>query len=296
MSRPLWHDERGGPQSAPVIAYGLDQGGTVAFLDGQDVEQSAEEVHAQALDHLRTALADHPGWREADFSGAVDGSEVLEYGGHYYSAEAILLPEILRQAQRRLGGDDLVAATPARGHLYVMRADVDAQALQQFVIACIAKHYQAESAPVSPVIWRLQDGVPVGYLEGTESIETYVREQIEQTRQAQQDRISLQEAVTEDPDGKTLHLLFYTEDPQLLLDAIQQSVRRLVQTQAGNGELSGRIIAVIALTPTLKANRGLLTEQMEGMVPFLNAQIRDLGLGPRQGLCFELSYRWETDI
>lgn len=279
----------------PVVAYGVDEGETIRFIHESDLNQSIAQVHSQALEHLKQVLADHPGWQVADIDAGIEGADVIELRDHYYSSEAIFLTSFMQQAHQRLNSDSLIVASPVRGHLYAMSVEAGEQAIQHFAIACIAKYYQANEPPISPTLWRVEKGQVIGFLGGTEDIESYVKEQIAQRQAQEGEQIQIQEATFDEADGKTVHLLFNTEDPELLLNAIQQTSRQVAQEYNDNTDYSGRIIIVIAMTETLKLNRELLIEQLEGMIPFLNNQLQTLQLGPASTTHFELSYKLDEE-
>ena len=89
-------------KNAPIIVYGVDEGEVFQILDKDKFTNNIEQIHYQALSNLETILSDHPGWKKADISEIISETDVIEYSGHYFSAEAILIPSIIYEAHKRL--------------------------------------------------------------------------------------------------------------------------------------------------------------------------------------------------
>jgi hypothetical protein len=82
----------------------------------------------------------------------------------FFAAERILEPESVLEAQRRLGASALLAAVPRRGLLALMDAAASPDAIAWFVLMVAREHFEGQSAPISPLVFRMSGGRIVGAL------------------------------------------------------------------------------------------------------------------------------------
>ena len=102
------------PAQAPVVAYVIDQGNTVAFLPASETNvQQQDAIHQAALASLRQRLS------RVDWEPMAGSSRIMMLAGDFNAAECLLLPERLQEAHALLNAPDLLACTPKRGVLLV---------------------------------------------------------------------------------------------------------------------------------------------------------------------------------
>jgi len=107
--------------------------------------------------------------------------------------------------------------------------------------------------------------------------------------------VQIQKAITETDGLNCVYLIFYTNDPEQLLDAMQEAIKSTVREHANDDSYSNVVNLVIALTPVIKLNQELLEEQLNSMLPFFNEQFVELDAGPKSGEPFKFVYALEED-
>ena len=105
--------------ASPVIAYGINQAESVAFLPASESnKQKLPEIHVAALASLRSRLCDLDwGW----IDGRDGRGDILAFADDFNAAECLLLPERMLEAHTLLDSPRLLACTPKRGVLLVGR-------------------------------------------------------------------------------------------------------------------------------------------------------------------------------
>jgi len=274
----------------PLVAYGLDHGEMIEFLSKELSDEPSTTIHEKSLANLKQILSDSSGWTVADIDTIVPGALVLSFTGYFYSSEAVLSSEILQHAHIKLKARSLIVSFPMRGVLYALSSNVDKKTLQEFSIASIAKYYQSGDAQISAMIWNVENGAIVGYLAGTEDIEDYIKSQTLKKQQEELSGTEIREVISDDVDGKTIHLIFYNDNPELLLKSIEQTIRKVAQEYRGKKLYSGRITVAISMTPNLVINHDNLVDELDGMIPFISEQLEAMQLGPDNHKFFRVSY------
>lgn len=142
------------PPLAPVVAYAIDQGETMAFLSASEVNVTPQAtIHESALASLRQRLS------QLDWAPVADYDRVLILAGDFHAAEGLLLPERLQEAHALLQAPALLACTPKRGVLLVGAYDGnDKASVEAFVELCYRVYYSEADESVSPVIWGVGEG------------------------------------------------------------------------------------------------------------------------------------------
>lgn len=299
ITRPLSNEAM--PDDAPVVAYALDTDVSVVFIN-RDMLPSlldTDDIHGIALACLRKRLA-----AEAEFDELPDASEqigarILLYTGSYYAAEAILLPEVLKEAQERLGADFLCVGIPTRGGMMMIPGhEGEGASIAAFHAAVAGFHYEGRDAPISPRVYAARDGEIAGYLEGGDAVERRAKERVAGGSADQGRPLSVIKARKNEPDGDTLMLVFVGDDPDATLDQLQFVVRESTQELNGDETLSGRIVAQINLFGRNPRELPTLEAKAADLQAFLNRQLTQFGFGPMQGCVFhvEITLDWKTDL
>ncbi|KIQ06395.1 MULTISPECIES: hypothetical protein [Pseudomonas] len=111
------------PAQAPLLAYAIDQGETVAYVSASEVDVAQRaDFHQSALAALRQRLS------QLDWVPVAEHEHTLILAGDFNAAEGLLLPERLQEAQALLGATALLACTPKRGVLLVGAYETDNKA------------------------------------------------------------------------------------------------------------------------------------------------------------------------
>lgn len=142
------------PAQAPVVAYVIDQGETVAFLPASETNvQEQNAIHQAALASLRQRLS------RIDWAPVSGSNRVLVLANDFNAAECLLLSERLQEAHALLNAPTLLACTPKRGVLLVGAYEPsDKDSVEAFVELCHSVYYGEEDESVSPVIWGISEG------------------------------------------------------------------------------------------------------------------------------------------
>ena len=154
-----------GAEWMPWVALGYDRSDTFVFLqehERQERGRFAADLEAEALANLRGRGAS---WQMVEI-GLKNGGpvQVVMCTDDFFAAERILEPESILEAQSRLGASSLLAAVPRRGLLVLIDADAGADAIAWFVVRVSEEHFGGQSAPISPMVFRMSGGRIVGAL------------------------------------------------------------------------------------------------------------------------------------
>jgi hypothetical protein len=284
------------PAHTPVVGLAVDAGEAVAFLQRSDLPDllDDDELAAIACQNLRELLGREGSFEAFEIPTPEGSVRVLSLQGSYYASEALLVPDTLAFAHDELGAETLAAAAPIRGRLMLTDADGGADALHAFATVVARTFSLAEVAPISPHVFGVREGQLVGYLDGLERIHLDAAEAVRAAREAEEGAIAVRGARWAGEDGETLVYLFTTEDAELLLSTMEEVIRGEAQDRDGSPELSGQLHAMIALTPALAEARDALEPRLLTLVELLDKQFETLGLGPRQGQPFRVSFDFEA--
>jgi hypothetical protein len=289
---PLYADE-GVEDRAPVLAYCVDKGDTVAFIREEDLPKtiSAKSLHAKAMQNLEYALSD-TGWEEVDMRDVVPGLKVLVLGGNYYASEAILLHNRLQQAHQRLRSRRLLVSAPVRGRLLVTEAtEPDDDRVAVFVAGCLNEYYGSSSdAPVSPLIWMVEDSEIIGHLEIPEDIERGIAERSSEQQAALQSSVGVSHFSYPEKDGLGYCFTFDAEDREMLYESIQSVLRDFATSHQDNGTLSGNIKIVVQLGPGLAGESQLIDREVASVLRVVERQFEATGLQATSTRPFRLSH------
>jgi uncharacterized protein YtpQ (UPF0354 family) len=154
-----------GAEWMPWVAFGHDRPDAFVFLQEHELRESgrsAADLEAEALANLGDREAS---WQMAEI-GLKDGArfQMVTCTDDFFAAERILEPASVLEAQRRLGASALLAAVPRRGLLTLIDADASAGAIAWFVVMAAREHFGGQSAPISPMVFRMSAGRIVGAL------------------------------------------------------------------------------------------------------------------------------------
>lgn len=290
--------ESGGlPADAPLVAYAVDAEEAVAFLCREDLPAllDDDDLHRLALRHLEAELATHASWEELEVD--LDGGgrlSALVLGGCYYAAEALLSATCLAEAHERLRAEELALAAPVRGRLFAADAAWDEATLEAFVLMVARQHYQADAAPISPHVFAAREGRLVGFLDGLDDVHRAVEERVLEARAREAASVTVMGLRLPGQGGDALGYRLTSEDPELLLRTAEDVVRSEGQDRHLCSELSGELRLLVVRTAGVEAAGPELAARLDELVEFLGKQLATLGLGPREGESFRLSWAFEA--
>ena len=155
---PLPVESEAAGAASPVIAYGIEQAESVAFLPASESnKQKLSEIHAAALASLRQRLCKLD-W--SSIGGGEERGDILAFANNFNAAECLLLPERMQEAHTLLDSPRLLACTPKRGVLLVCRYRAEnKEATEAFLGLCHEIYYGKDDESISPIVWGVSEGV-----------------------------------------------------------------------------------------------------------------------------------------
>ncbi|MEP9395528.1 hypothetical protein ABLE92_17050 [Gordonia sp. VNQ95] len=139
----------------PLIAYGYSEEATYRFLTSTDLtDRTVDDVHAEAMENL---AAVEIGWESFD-------STSLTASGHDFSAEKILDPQFITEAQQILGCSTIEVCVPRRRVIYATSATPGTREHQEF--SGVVWHTWLDdsfgNAPITNMFFRFDGSQVVG--------------------------------------------------------------------------------------------------------------------------------------
>jgi len=279
------------PPDAPQVAYAVGLGESVAFLDRSALPELLEpgEIHRIALDHLRDELQANGAFEEPDAEIAAElGVPVVFYSGSYYAAEALLVRELMQEAQARLGAEFIGVSVPVRGQLAAIDGAAPPEALARFAAIVAHTHLETNAAAIGPHVFAVYDGEIVGCLGGLEALQERVAGAVARLRADRSRRTVIERLHASDADGESVVLCVRTDDLEGALEDVEAAVRRFALEHAGDARLSGRIRVELE-APADHEDDGALRARLDDLASFLGRQLAELDAGPREGAPFSVT-------
>lgn len=141
---------------SPLVTLVRDLPSAVQFIPGETPEDEIELLREQAKENLRSLDVDI---QEVE----TEGRTILVIGGHYFAAEKVLDGDFMKSLQEQLGVERVAATAPGRGMLFAASGDDDDTIV---MLAGLAHQAHADVDPseqISPGIFLLEDGEPIGF-------------------------------------------------------------------------------------------------------------------------------------
>ncbi len=146
------------PRDAPVVAYAVDRGDDLVYLqEGLKLKVPLEQAKGLARVNLQRVLADAR-WRTLDFADRQPGLCALALAAHEYAAEALLLEQRMREAHARLGAERLLACTPARGKLLLLGFDCPREDNLSVYLKVCFENWLTDAQPLGDTVWTISAG------------------------------------------------------------------------------------------------------------------------------------------
>jgi hypothetical protein len=273
----------GMPDDAPRVAYAVDLGEAVVFAptDHLPDSMSPDDLHEFALDNLRRELTGTADFRALDGDETESiGQRVLAYCGNYYATEAVLCPEIMREAQRELGADFLAVSMPERGQLLVTDGDADEAVLLQFAIYALCRHHLGDAAHVSEHVFAVKDGELVGHIRGLGDIRRHIASEAAKHHAASHASVVTRFADRDDEDGTSTLCTVRGSDPATMLRQLEGRLREWAVDNRRDPERTRRIEVTFVVATEEEAADPELADACRNLESFLTRQFEQLDAGP----------------
>src|SRR5262249_45905565 len=149
----------------PWIGFGFDRPHTFAFINIEDVaamNTTEQALEAQAIANLCARPAE---WKRADVDVHGRNLPLLTCSGDYFSAEHLLDVAFMQRGQQMLKTPGLLVGVPRRSVMMATRAGLDPNVGMAFAALVADEFRRQETAPISPAVFAVKDGVIVGIVE-----------------------------------------------------------------------------------------------------------------------------------
>lgn len=299
LCRPLIN--AGELRAVPWLGFGYNRPNSFEFVSRESFPSGSTEDHIRlieqaALRNLRERPLD---WKVENVRlgrfvlGWFRRMKLLIGTGDFLAAEHLLDPIAMRQAGTLLKSRRILVGAPSRGVLVATKARQSKGNLARFSAMVSTQYYHSRVAPISPVVFIVEDGEIKGALPGSEQAGMEIQ-QPEDAGQPAGDQhgnsavneapavgdlkgVLLQAIITADrTTGKeTLHLLAGDSDFDRLSQALTGAFAKGVGDMLSHPDFSGqvRIILVPELTPRtpdFDARLAHLQEHFRGIAEDLN--------------------------
>jgi hypothetical protein len=161
VARPLWRESS---PYVPWVALGYDRSQTFEFLNKDQLPQgrSAGELESEAIHNLRQREAS---WQDLELDlGGFRRLKML-VATDDFTAERILDPAFLLEAQGALNASGLLVAVPRRGFLAVTALDTNVERVHTFGAVVATQFQGGESDPLSPALFTVRGGRIAGLVD-----------------------------------------------------------------------------------------------------------------------------------
>jgi hypothetical protein len=279
VCRALW--EKQSSNFMPWVAIGYDRPHTFEFISTKglaELNTTEEALHARALEALRARPAK---WQPVELDVEGTPLKMLVCTGDYFSAEHILDPEFMKEAQRILKAPGLLVGVPRRGFLMAtVVGEKDHRLLLAFGAGVAGQYSRGESALISPMLFAMKDGrivaiiediadaiVPDGEPKGAPK-GAPGDEDDEDEEEGDPGEPYVSAMVTRNDRGtEDVHLMAGGPDGDRLAKAIEVGFQGLLKEHARRPEFSGHIqIVVLGNTPVSeRKNIPSLLEHLRGI-------------------------------
>ena len=161
VARPLWREPS---VYVPWVALGHDlpEGFELLGRDQAPAGSSPSELEGEALRNLRLRPAS---WQDLELDlGGFRRLKML-VATDDFTAERILDPTFLLEAQRALAAPGLLVAIPRRSFLVVTALDTNVERVHTFGAIAATQFQAGESAPITPALFTTRNGQIVGIVD-----------------------------------------------------------------------------------------------------------------------------------
>jgi hypothetical protein len=238
----------------PWVGFGYDHPHSFAFVPDESgtMRRNLAVIERRAIENLRRSPAK---WevsttRRGRFRAP---QRLLICAQHFFAAEHILLPEFLRAGASLIRASRLLVGVPRRGLMVALDARLPETALAQFGMYVSVEYYEAQTAPISPLPFLVDDGRLVGLMHGHEEAGRAVAEQQRAQDEARSDLVMQGLWARSDPasDAETLIVIAGSADLDRLDDALRGAFPQLLSNCLHHDPFGGEIRVIIhdQLTP-----------------------------------------------
>jgi hypothetical protein len=174
LCRPLWSGRAS--QFMPWVAFGHDHPHTFQFLSKNEGTQDAIQLEREAVRNLRLRQVE---WTDVAVKLSFFKKLKMQVcQGDFLAAERILDAGFMTQAQTTLNARGILVGIPVRGMMFAMDGEAGADRITAFVALVASQYRAAESAPISPAVFAMKDGLIVEIVEaGAEAFASHAAEE-----------------------------------------------------------------------------------------------------------------------
>ena len=161
VARPLWRESS---PYVPWVALGYDHSSSFEFLSKDELPEgrSPGELESEAIRNLRERPAS---WQDLELDlGGFRRLKML-VATDDFTAERILDPAFLLEAQGALTASGLLVAIPRRGFLAGTALDSNVERVHTFGAVAATQFQGGESAPVTPALFTVRNGQITGAVD-----------------------------------------------------------------------------------------------------------------------------------
>jgi uncharacterized protein YtpQ (UPF0354 family) len=161
VARPLWRESS---PYVPWVALGYDHSSSFKFLSKDQLPEGRTpgELESDAIRNLRERPAS---WQDLELDlGGFRRLKML-VATDDFTAERILDPAFLLEAQGALNAAGLLVAVPRRGFLAVTALDTNVERVHTFGAVAATQFQGGESAPVTPALFTVRNGQITGAVD-----------------------------------------------------------------------------------------------------------------------------------
>ena len=161
VARPLWRESS---PYVPWVALGYDHSSSFEFLSKDQLPEGRTpgELESEAIRNLRERPAS---WQDLELDlGGFRRLKML-VATDDFTAERILDPAFLLEAQGALNASGLLVAVPRRGFLAVTALDTNVERVHTFGAVAATQFQGGESAPVTPALFTVRNGQITGAVD-----------------------------------------------------------------------------------------------------------------------------------
>lgn len=267
---------------APVIGFAVDHGSMVQFINHNQIpeDQDYDELKKRAIANLENTLGEIK-WEMTDIAENYS-VPMAAFAGDYYCAEAILSERIMKRAHELLDSEILVATTPARGMLLALAIDPEnpedpAVPFMDAFSSMAADTYCGDpSAPITPALWVVRDGVIQGIQPPNEKVLEKAREGAKEAAASDIDslniRIGLRSVDEQTGKRQFVFLVDYHEENPSAITRLQSTLRKELEEHLVDVDCQvDEQVIVVVNTPAALAREA--EKNFEEMLSMANDQI-----------------------
>lgn len=154
---------------APVLTFCIDLGTSVALVSQAQIgaDSGEQQLMKHALQNLEAKLTEQQ-WQMFSAETSHGPCPVAAFTGHFFSAEGILVADIMTKAHQLLNESILAVITPKRGMMLAIGLSEDNPSpastamLRALASMAIENHFENPQEAITPCVWAVRNGEIMG--------------------------------------------------------------------------------------------------------------------------------------